>query len=158
MLEENTIRTFAGKELSYEEFIEEVKLLSKEGLDVYIGTDSQIIKEKISIATCICFYKRGIKKNQIFHIKRKIPREKYPTLRARMLLEAYTSLEVALEVDPIIKSKLIVHLDIGADMRKNRTAKFSNELQMLVRSQGFGCAIKPDAWASSAIADKYSKT
>lgn len=75
-----------------------------------------------------------------------------------MLLEAYTSLEVALEIDPAVKSELIIHLDVGSDTRRNRTAKFSAELQMLVKSQGFGCAIKPDSWASSAVADKYSKT
>lgn len=158
MLEDNTIRAFDGNELSYEEFLKKAKSLSESGLDVYVGTDSQIIKESISIATCICFYKRGIKRNQIFHIKRKILKEKYPTLRARMLLEAYTSLEVALEIDPAVKSELIIHLDVGSDTRRNRTAKFSAELQMLVKSQGFGCAIKPDSWASSAVADKYSKT
>lgn len=158
MLKDGTIRTFKDVEVSYDEFINNLKKLNAEGLDVYIGTDSQIIKNKISIATCICFYKQGIAKNKIFYIKKRIPEHKYPTLRARMLFEAYSSLEVALEVDQYISGSLTVHLDIGSDFKKNKTAKFSKELQILVKSQGFGCEIKPNSWASSSLADMYTKS
>jgi predicted RNase H-related nuclease YkuK (DUF458 family) len=158
MLKEGIIRTFNDAEISYEEFVETMKSLDEDGLDVYIGTDSQVIKNKICIATCICFYKRGVTKNKVFYIKKRVPEKRYPTLRARMLFEAYTSLEAALEVDPYIKGGLTVHLDIGSDFRKNKTAKFSKELQILVKSQGFGCEIKPNSWASSSLADKYTKS
>ena len=158
VLKDGVIRTFENAEISFEDFIKELKALSEEGLDVFIGTDSQVIKNKISIATCICFYKRGIPKNQIFYIKKRVPQDRYPTLRSRMLFEAYTSLEVALEVDPYVEGALTVHLDVGSDFKKNKTAKFSKELQILVRSQGFGCEIKPNSWASSSIADKYTKS
>ena len=158
MLEENIIRTFDNIIVSYNEFIETIKSLNKEGLDIYIGTDSQIIKEKLSVVTCICFYKNGIKKSKIFYIKKRIPAKRYPTLRARILFEAYTSLEAALDVDPYINGKLTVHLDIGSDPIRSKTAKFEKELQMIVKSQGFGCEIKPNSWASSAVADKFTKT
>ena len=68
MLKNNTIRTFNNAIISSNDFINRVKELNEEGLDIYIGTDSQVIKEKISIVTCVCFYKKGIKKNQIFWI------------------------------------------------------------------------------------------
>ncbi len=158
MLKDGIIRTFEGAEVPYEDFIKEMKLLNSEGLDVYIGTDSQVIKQKISIATCICFYKRGIAKNRVYYIKKRVKEERYPTLRSRMLFEAYTSLEAALEIDPFIKGSLTVHLDIGSDFKKNKTAKFSKELQILVKSQGFGCEIKPNSWASSSLADMYTKS
>jgi hypothetical protein len=158
LLKDDTIRTFENKIIKYEDFLKELKQLNQEGLDVYIGTDSQIIKEKISIATCVCFYKWGIPKSQIFYVKKRVPAKRYPTLRARMLFEAYTSLEVALEVDPYIEGGLTVHLDIGSNPLVNKTAKFSKELQILVRSQGFGCEIKPKSWASSSIADKFTKS
>ena len=158
MLKENIIRTFESGIISYDDFIEETKKLSKEGLDVYIGSDSQVIKKKLSIVTCVCFYKRGIRKNQIFYAKNKVLASRYPTLRSRMLFEAYKSLEAALEVDPYINGKLTVHLDIGSDPTKCKTAKFEKELRMLIRSQGFGCEIKPNSWASSSIADKYTKS
>lgn len=158
MLRDSVIRTFENAEISYEDFINKLKSLSKKGLDVYVGADSQVIKDKISIATCVCFYKRGIPENHIYYIKKRIPRDRYPTLRARMLFEAYCSLEVALDVDPYVEGELIVHLDVGSDFKKNKTAKFSKELQILVKSQGFGCEIKPNSWASSSIADKYTKS
>ncbi len=158
MLKKGTIRTYSNKEVAYEDFNVIVKSLSSEGLDVYIGTDSQVIKNEICIVTCVCFYKQGLSKNRIYYIKNRIPEEKHPTLRARMILEAYTSLEAALELDPLIKSSLTIHLDIGTDMIKNQTAKFSKELQILIKSQGFGCEVKPNSWASSCVADKYTKS
>ena len=158
MLKEGVIRTFEDAEVSYDDFVKIMQSLDEEGLDVYIGTDSQVIKNKISIATCICFYKRGIAKNRVFYIKKRVSEKRYPTLRARMLFEAYTSLEAALEVDPFFEGNLTVHLDIGSNFKINKTAKFSKELQMLVESQGFGCEIKPNSWASSSVADKYTKT
>jgi hypothetical protein len=158
LLEENTIRTFDNGIISYSNFIKETKKLNSEGLDVYIGSDSQVIKGRLSIVTCICFYKRGINKNQIFYAKKKVPAERYPTLRSRMLFEAYKSLEAALEIDPYVNGKLTVHLDIGSDPTKCKTAKFEKELRMLIKSQGFGCEVKPDSWASSSIADRFTKS
>lgn len=146
------------KLFTYIDFVAELKRLNKEGLDVYIGTDSQIIGPKTSIVTCICLYKSGIAKNSIFYIKEKLDTNKYPTLRSRMILEAHRSLEVALEVDPLIDGQLTVHLDIGTDLKKNKTAKFQKELQVLFRSQGFGCEVKPNSWASSCIADRFTKS
>jgi|15BtaG_2_1085339.scaffolds.fasta_scaffold14713_2 hypothetical protein len=158
MLEEYTIRKFGGIEISYDDFLIKLKNLNDEGLNIYIGSDSQILKGKISLVTSICLYRRGIAGNQIFYIKRGLNKARYPTLRSRMLLEAYSSLEVALELDPLVGGNLTVHLDIGSDEKKNKTAKFSKELQILFKSQGFACKIKPDSWASSSVADRYTKS
>ena len=158
MLKNGIIRTFDNAEVEYESFMNTLKKLNSEGLDLYIGTDSQVLKDRISIATCICFYKPGVSENKIFYIKNKLSKERYPTLRSRMLLEAYRSLEAALELDPYINGKLTVHLDIGSDLKKNKTAKFNKELKILVESQGFGCEIKPNSWASTSIADRFTKS
>ena len=158
MLKTGTIRDVNQEILSYAKFVEKLKDLNKEGLDVYIGTDSQVLGPKISIVTCICLYRNGLPKNSIFYIKEKLNTERYPTLRSRMLLEAYRSLEVALEVDQLVDGQLTVHLDIGSDVAKNKTAKFQNELQFLFKSQGFGCEIKPNSWASSCVADRFTKS
>jgi len=158
MLKENIIRDFNNGEVEYSDFINQVKEATLNGYDVFIGTDSQVIKTKLSIVTCVCLYKAGTGKSQIFYVKNRLPAKNYPTLRSRMLFEAYKSLEAALEVDPHAAGKLTVHLDIGSDFKKCRTAKFQKELQILVRSQGFGCEVKPNSWASSAVADRFTKT
>jgi len=158
MLEDNTIRTFRGGEISYEDFLLKVMKLNDEGLDVYIGTDSQVVKDRISIVTSICLYKRGIPKNQIFYVKKKLKKKRHPTLRSRMLLEAHSSLEAALELDPAVDGTLTVHLDIGIDIRKSKSAKLSKELRIIFEAQGFGCELKPNSWASSCVADRYTKS
>ena len=158
MLKDSTIRTFEHDEVSYQDFLRELHQSNKDGLDIYVGSDSQVLKDKISLVTCICFYKTGVPKNSIFYIKKRISKKRYPTLRARMLLEAYSSIEAAMELDPLTKGSLTVHLDVGEDFRRNKTAKFSRELQILVKAQGFGCEIKPNSWASSCVADKYTKS
>lgn len=157
MLKTKKIRNMKQEFFSYADFVAELKKLNKEGLDVYIGTDSQVLGPKISVVTCICLYKNGVSKNSIFYIKEKLDTEKHPTLRSRMILEAYRSLEVALEVDQLIDGKLTVHLDIGSDLKKSKSAKYQKELQILFKSQGFGCEIKPNSWASSCIADRFTK-
>ena len=158
MLKSAKIRNMKQELFAYNDFVTKLKKLNKEGLDVYIGTDSQVLGLKTSIVTCICLYKNGIAKNNIFYIKEKLDTVKYPTLRSRMLLEAYRSLEVALEIDPLIDGQLTVHLDIGSDLKKNKTARFQKELQILFKSQGFECEIKPNSWASSCIADRFTKS
>ena len=157
MLSESVIRNMRQEEYSYTDFIIELKALRKKGLEVYIGTDSQVIKDMISIVTCVCLYKHGIRENKIFYIKNKVKRERYPTLRSRIVFEAHRSLAAALEISPLVTGPLTIHLDIGSDLKKNKTAKFQKELKMLFTSQGFNCEVKPNSWASSSIADKFTK-
>jgi len=74
-----------------------------------------------------------------------------------MLLEAYRSIELAMELEPMVKGKLEVHLDVG-DTIRSKTSAYEQELQALVISQGYSCEIKPNSWASSAVADRVVKT
>lgn len=172
MLHDNLIRDLSQREYVYDEFIQELKEMDKLGAEFYIGTDSQVIKKKISIVTCVCAVMRGY--NKVFYVKEKIDKKKLrdmrmpdhiveqtkntSALRLRMLLEAYRSIEAAMEVEPLIKGKLHVHLDIGSDSKKNKTSIVQKELEYLVQSQGYECAIKPDAWAASSVADRVAKT
>jgi predicted RNase H-related nuclease YkuK (DUF458 family) len=157
MLEDKTIRGFMGEEFSYSEFLKIVKDLDKDGYSTYVGTDSQKFKDKVSMVSCVCLYKQSVG-SKIFYIKENMKKELIPTLRARILYEAYRSIEIAIEMDRQIYGQLVVHLDVGADAIKNKTARFEKELQILVRAQGFGCEIKPNSWASSSIADRFTKS
>lgn len=158
MLKENNIKNFDGNIIEYKDFKKIAKDFDKEGYDTYIGSDSQLIKDKISVVTCVCFHKVIGSGSAIFYVKERVPKDRLPTLRSRMLYEAYKSLETALEIDILISGRLTVHLDIGSDPIRCKTERFKNELTMLVRSQGFGCEVKPYSWASSAVADRFTKT
>lgn len=157
MLKENKIRNFDQEEISFESLVDKIKSLGDSGYNFYIGADSQIIKNKISVVTCICAHNRT-KGGQIFYVKERVPIERLKTLRARMMYEAYKSLEVALEVEEFISSKITIHLDIGYDPKRSPTHKLKDELQFLIRSQGYDCEIKPYSWASSSVADRFTKT
>lgn len=164
MLAERTIRDLNQREYSYDEFLAILQELDSEGFDFYIGTDSQIIKRKISIVTCVCAIREGGGNNKVFFVKERIKKTEYPNLRSRMLLEAYRSVEAAMEIEGYVKNKLTIHLDVGNDDAKPKGAKSSKttlyhkELQFLVQAQGYECSIKDDAWAASSVADRVAKS
>jgi hypothetical protein len=157
MLENAVIRDFHQREYTYDEMIEKIKEYDRAGFNFYIGTDSQVIKRKISIVTAICCHKEGGGDSKIFYVKERIRKKDYPSLRARMLLEAYRSIEAAMEIEPFISNRLSVHLDVG-DTNRSKTSKFHKELEFLVQAQGYDCSIKPDSWAASSVADRMAKS
>jgi uncharacterized protein len=155
MLEGARILDFIGQPFSFEDAKEIIQKFDNEGYGLFIGTDSQVYKNKISIVTCLCLHKQG-SSGKIFYVKDTVPRKKYNTLRSRMLLEAYRSIEAAMELEGLIKNKITIHLDVGGTS-KSKSSEYHRELSGLVEAQGYNCEIKPDAWASSAVADKVAK-
>ena len=154
---EGIIRDFEQKSYTKEEVIEQIKEYDRLGYDIYIGTDSQIFRRKISIATCICFHSENLGCAKIFYVKERIKKRDYPSLRARMMLEAYRSVELAYELQELVSNPITIHVDVG-DTYRSATARYEQELQNLVTGQGFGCAIKPDSWAASSVADRVAKS
>ena len=156
MFKDNIINGCNGMEYSYQDFLKEIKNLKKLGYNMYIGTDSQVLKDKVSVVTCVCPYLNG-KGGRIFYVKKKFNRSKFPTIRMRLLFEAYKSIKTAMELEESIICPITIHLDIGSDIIKCKSSKWKNELETLVSSQGYGCKIKPYSWASS-VADRFTKS
>lgn len=52
---------------------------------------------------------------------------------------------------------MFIHIDAGADINKNRTAKFVQEMVRRVESVGMVPVIKPDCYVASAYANRFSK-
>lgn len=155
MLTQSKIRDFSGNSYETEDFLKQVSSYEKAGFNCYVGTDSKITKNHISIATAICFYQPGAG-GKIFYLKEKVDRQTCPSLRSRMMLEAFRSVEVATELSSYCKEPIEIHLDIGSTAR-SKTSAYEKELQAMVLGQGFGCKIKNESWASSGIADKLVK-
>jgi len=151
------IRDLDQKEISYKRFIDKIISLNNEGYSFHIGSDSQEFFSNISFVTTVCFHHKT-KGAGAFYVKEKVCRVKMPTLRSRIMSEAYRSLDAAFEVQDYIDSKISVHLDIGSDPIKNKTSRFKNELITLISSQGYNVLIKPYSWASSSVADWFTKT
>lgn len=157
MFQDKTIRDFNHKEYNFTNMMDIIKDMDSRGYTFFIGTDSQVIKRNISIVTVICCIKELSAENKVFFIKEKLKKKEHPSLRSRMLLEAYRSIEAAMEIEPFIKNKLSVHLDVGNTSR-SKTSKFHKELEFLVQAQGYECSIKPDSWAASSVADRMAKS
>ena len=144
-------RDFSGNDYSYDEFLEACRKLDSLGYKFSVGTDSQVRKNDVDVITCVCAHAYGIG-SKVFYRKHVMPKDEFPTLRSRLLHETYSSISVAIELEGVVKNKLAVHLDVGSSKRSSSN-KYCNELEIIVRSQGYECAIKPDSFAA-ACADK----
>jgi predicted RNase H-related nuclease YkuK (DUF458 family) len=156
MLDEHIIRDYNHKTYTKEEFLEQVKEYDRKGFNAYIGTDSKIVKRKVAIVTAVIFHDSS-NGGKIFYMKDRVSMKECPNLRMRMMLEAYRSVETAMELEKYLHHGLEIHLDVGDDVIKNKTSAYEKELQTLVVGQGYVCEIKPNSWASSSVADRFVK-
>lgn len=156
MISESIIRKPDGSVISFEDFFSEIKKMNLKEGHVAVGSDSQIIGQKVSFVTTICILNPGFGGN-FFYIKDKIDLSYFKNLRMRIMNEVILSISLATELEEMIKTKVEVHLDIGSDEVKSKTSKFKNEFTGIVQASGFVCKIKPDSWASH-VADKFTKS
>ena len=74
------------------------------------------------------------------------------SLRERLLKEVWKSVELGLQLSPIVAGDLTVHVDANPVV-SHRSSAYVQELVGLVVGQGFKALIKPDSWAASHAAD-----
>ncbi len=122
-------------------------------LKVCIGTDSQVRGSVTEFATVIVFLRE--KKGGFMFIAN-YKSEQNMSIRERMILEVARSVEIAYALCNLLdehKVELEVHADINTDPHfKSNTAL--TEAMGYILGMGFAFKAKPDAFASSACADK----
>jgi uncharacterized protein len=131
--------------------IHEKKLGNK--LMVCIGTDSQVRGKITDFATVIVFRRK--QKGGFMYIHSEKLKQKM-SIKERMLLEVSKSIEIAYELCPLLERynvELEVHADINTDpsFKSNSALK---EAMGYILSMGFVFKAKPEAYASSACANK----
>ncbi len=122
-------------------------------LKVCIGTDSQVRGKVTEFATVIVFLRE--KKGGFMFIANYKSVQKM-TIRERMILEVGRSVEIAYALCNLLdehKVELEVHADINTDpaFESNTALK---EAMGYILGMGFVFKAKPEAFASSACADK----
>ena len=123
---------------------------------VIIGTDSQTNSEETVFVTAIIVQRMG--KGALFFTTRK-RHHSMKDLRSRI----YTETEYSLNCVEMLKEKFFelmedvpmeIHLDVG---RRGETRKLIQEVVGWVTAIGYTAKIKPEAYAASAVADRYTK-
>lgn len=132
--------------------------------EITVGTDSQTHKET-KMVEAIAVHRKGLGGiyfynidyiSRVHSLKEKINEETSRSLTiANSLIDAmeFPLLEKGYLIDDLNVS-FQIHCDIGKTGKTNALIK---EIVSWVTSQGYICMIKPDSYAASNIADKYSK-
>ena len=132
--------------------------------EITVGTDSQNF-DKTKMVEVIAVYKKGRGGTFFYNIefihlitnlKQKINEETSRSLIVANDLLDYLE-EMFLANDMVMEDLDVsfqIHCDIG---RAGKTSVLIKEIVSWVTSQGYVCLIKPDSYAASDIADKYSK-
>lgn len=125
-----------------------------------IGTDSQVVRvngqPECDYVTAIVIHRIG-KGAKYFWRKEKA---KPLVLRDRIYTETLKSLETAQELVPQLrkavspaKYDLEIHIDVGP---LGPTREMIKEVVGMVSGNGFVAKTKPESWAASSVADKYT--
>lgn len=153
-----TWRKFSGEPLR-QDIMNEVSLTIEREyavgnrLKVCIGTDSQVKGKQTDFATVIVFVRE--KKGGFMYIHQ----DRAPigmTIKERMLAEVQRSIEVAYALCPILE-RYDIDLEVHADINTNPAFKSNQALHDAmgyILSMGFVFKAKPEAFASSACANK----
>lgn len=124
--------------------------------ELVIGTDSQPNEIQVEFVTAIVMHRKG--SGGIYFYTRQTRRKKY-VLRERMYEEASLSLIAANELltelksDGVGKYDVEIHVDIG---QIGKTKDMITEIVGMIRGSGYEVKTKPDSYAASKVADKYT--
>ncbi len=126
-----------------------VRDASKDGQAVHIGTDSLQtgrVTQFVTVVVVVTPRKGG----RVAYRREATPR--IASLRERLLKEVWRSVELGLQLSPVVVGDLTVHVDANPVV-SHRSSAYVQELVGLVVGQGFKALIKPDSWAASHAAD-----
>lgn len=122
---------------------------TRNGQELNVGCDSLQTGKYTQFCTVIGILTPG-KGGRAAYCREVVPRIK--SLRERLMKEAWNSLDLALELSPLVGGELTVHVDANPD-EKHMSSKYVKELVGAVVAQGFRVKIKPDSWCASHAAD-----
>ena len=146
--------TGKGMPVSFSKIIDLIRMGSYSS--VHIGTDSQIKKNAINYATAICIINPNMGGRYFFQ---KTLEMKYHNLSLglRLQKEVYHSIDVAQDIQRHIDiPNIFIHIDVN-EKPQFTSSRYAKQLINHVKSMGYAYFIKPDSWASFAVADRHTK-
>ncbi|OGZ61060.1 MAG: hypothetical protein A2932_01060 [Candidatus Spechtbacteria bacterium RIFCSPLOWO2_01_FULL_46_10] len=153
--------SLSGHQFSFEQAIITIFQYIQERPDstyrVILGTDSEGFGE-VDYATAIVVHRVGAG-GRAFVCKNEMDTR---SLRQKIYNEATLSLALAQILTPILTEKiseefarenLVIHIDVG---QKGETKDMIREVVGMVHGNGFKVEIKPDSFAASNVADRFT--
>lgn len=153
------MRSITHGEVSYEKMFSLIKDYvlgdSSRLFHISVGTDSQNF-DFTKVVMVVAVWKVGKGGIFFYDIKRV---KKMTNIRQKILYETSMSLEMARRLsdkleDENLNYEIDIHVDAG---ETGPSSKIIPEIVGWVKACGFGCKTKPNSYASSSIANKYSK-
>ena len=127
------------------------------GCKVYIGTDSMCYGDSCNFATVVAFHNNDIRVANYLYKRFKISNPVYTDLQTKITEEVNLAIQAAQFVVSCCPEAIVeVHVDIGSN-KKNKTRTLLPLVRGWVSGMGFVLRVKPESWASSAIADCHTK-
>lgn len=137
------------REVKVPDILQFVEDASRNGEAVHVGTDSLQSGRVTQFVTVVVVLMPG-RGGRVAYRREVVPRIR--SLRERLLKEVWKSVELGLQISPVVPGDLTVHIDANP-VQAHRSSAYVQELVGLVVGQGFRAAIKPHSWAASHAAD-----
>lgn len=160
----NLTKGYLSLEQVVQEIIRYVQEAPQENYDVIVGCDSS--SEETPVFPVVIVARRLGQGGRFFVRKIRFPDEqKFYNLHSRILQEVYLSCQVALDLKeklfPSLEANHLqsqcqfryIHADIGGD---KATQVMIKEVVNLIKSNGFEAKVKPESYAASSIADRFT--
>ena len=149
----------SDKTITFYEIIQQIKSHHQKNGQVFVGTDSLANRKGCTFSTSIVLLgadeQRGAR---FFYSKEKFPDYKGQSFYNRILKEVEKSINIAIKITEVCpNANLEIHLDVSPEGKNERTSQLSNMLMGYAKGSGFKCKVKPDSFAASTVADKYTK-
>jgi predicted RNase H-related nuclease YkuK (DUF458 family) len=143
--------------------IQEVKqfIVDNPGAKIYLGADSQRLrKKKVKFVTVVVIHYEGNRGAKVFHeiTIDKVQDAKLSRPFNRMMKEVQLLTELYLQLEDILIDRdFEIHIDVSSDESKGSSVAYHAAKGVIWGYIGVEPVCKPEAWAASTVADKYSK-
>jgi len=136
-------------EVRIADIVQFVREAGRDGQPVHVGTDSLQSGRSTRFVTVVVILTPG-KGGRVAYRRDVVPRIR--SLRERLLKEVWRSVDLGLQLSPVVPGDLTVHIDANP-VAAHKSSRYVQELVGLVVGQGFRALIKPASWAATHAAD-----
>lgn len=136
----------------------EDRLSTKKYSKIIIGTDSQVHRSNVNFVTVIILDTNNLGAQFVYN-KIVLKKKEFISLNERLLKEVEFSIDVAYKLLDQF-NKWNIPISIHADVNPNENFASQKVIKQVVgwiEGSGFECHVKPEAFAASCVADKFTQ-